>query len=150
MNDGYTIKDDVFTNSWNHILSERRQQIYSITFYNSSGINQFFSSLNADLSFDHLRILIVWDVQYEVLISILIKLAHLPCLQSFTVHMNYSSINITEIYRLVFKLTMLKYYKFSLSDIHLPISTVNATIKQLSYISFYSFEIYARVKWYFK
>jgi len=109
MKDYYTIKDDLFTNNWNEIILQKRQQIFSITFYTSSHINQFFSLLTNDLSFDHLQILAVWDVRYDLLIPILIKLPLLHCVQSLTVHMNYSSINMTKIYQLVFKLTMLKY-----------------------------------------
>ncbi|CAF4564186.1 unnamed protein product, partial [Rotaria magnacalcarata] len=44
MIDYFTIKDDCFVNNWNEIISYNSKQIFSLTFYTSSRIKQFFSS----------------------------------------------------------------------------------------------------------
>ncbi|CAF1230498.1 unnamed protein product, partial [Rotaria magnacalcarata] len=40
----FTITDDWFMNNWNEIISYNSKQIFSLTFYTSSRIKQFFSS----------------------------------------------------------------------------------------------------------
>ncbi|CAF4760292.1 unnamed protein product [Rotaria sp. Silwood2] len=83
-----------------------------------------------DSSFNHLESLVLWDVKSDILMLILIKLLSLSRLQSLTIDMFDASINLTAIYQLVFNLSMLKYYRFSIINTDLSVSLPTATNQQ--------------------
>jgi hypothetical protein len=72
----------------------------------------------------------LYGVQSELLISVLVDLPLLPRLQLLTINMFDASINLDDIYRLVFNLSMLKYYRLSIDIIDLSISLPIATNQQ--------------------
>ncbi|CAF1372844.1 unnamed protein product, partial [Rotaria sordida] len=121
MIDYFTIIDDDFLNNWNEIISYNKEQIFSLTFYTSSRIERFLSSSTIQ-SFIHLQALFLYNVQSDILMSVLINLSSLPHLQSLTINMFNTSINLADIYQLVFNLSMLKYYKLSIDVTDLSIS----------------------------
>ncbi|CAF2812669.1 unnamed protein product [Rotaria sp. Silwood2] len=106
-------------------------QIHSIELSSLSRTNEFLSlSFMIDSSFNHLESLVLWDVKSDILMSILIKLLSLSRLQSLTIDMFDASINLTAIYQLVFNLSMLKYYRFSIINTDLSVSLPTATNQQ--------------------
>ncbi|CAF2877180.1 unnamed protein product [Rotaria sp. Silwood2] len=129
--------EDVFLNNWKQIICFHRQQIYSISLYMSSHINEFFSSLFIiNSSFNHLESLVLWEVKPVILMSIFVKLTSLPRLVSLTIDMFNILIDLTDTYRLIFALPMLKYYKFSISDTDLSVSLPIAINEQQSSIEY--------------
>ncbi|CAF4388415.1 unnamed protein product [Rotaria sp. Silwood2] len=131
MIDYFTIKDDCFMNNWNEIISYNSKQIFSLTFYTSSRIKQFFSSsIIESSSLINLQALFLHNVQLDILMSDLIKLSSLPRLKSLTINMFDISIDLANIYQLVFKLSILTYYKLSIGATNLFISLPIATNQQ--------------------
>ncbi|CAM4985549.1 unnamed protein product, partial [Rotaria socialis] len=74
--------------------------------------------------------LFLHNVQSDILISVLIKLSSLPRLKSLTINMFDISIDLANIYQLVFKLSILTYYKLSIHATNLFISLPIATNQQ--------------------
>ncbi|CAF3028812.1 unnamed protein product [Rotaria sp. Silwood2] len=106
-------------------------QIHSIELSSLSRTNEFLSlSFMIDSSFNHLESLVLWDVKSDIIMLILIKLLSLSRLQSLTIDMFDASINLTAIYQLVFNLSMLKYYRFSIINTDLSVSLPTATNQQ--------------------
>jgi len=133
----------IFLNNWKQMMCLNRQQIYSIDFCMSSYIKKFFSSsFLIDSSLNHLESIVFGELNSEILVSVLIKLTSLPRLFSLTMHMPDGLENPNEIYRLLFNLPMLKYYKFTRGDPYLSVSLPLATNEQISSIEHLDIEHY--------
>ncbi|CAF1577281.1 unnamed protein product [Rotaria sp. Silwood1] len=80
----------------------------------------FFSQLLSNSSFDHLECILVKVVQSDILIPILFNLSYLSCLFALTIEAWCIKEKINDIYRLIFVLRKLKYYRmFCFNDDHL-------------------------------
>ncbi|CAF4300658.1 unnamed protein product, partial [Rotaria sordida] len=120
---------------YQQILLHNKSQIFSINVWLPALNNQFFTLFPIDLSFNHLKSLIIERLEPNIFNSFLTNLAYLSCLSSLTIKMRKRLKNLNGIYQLIFALPTLRYNKLSLIDdqssISLPMATNN---KQLSTI----------------
>ncbi len=86
-----------------------KQQIYSIESHTSLSMDQFLSSCSFDSSFNRLESLNLHETQSDIFMPLLNNLSCLPRLFVLTLKMLNGSTNLTDIYRVIFKLPMLKY-----------------------------------------
>jgi hypothetical protein len=140
-----------------HVIIPNKHRIVSLHINDHSLISDFFNQCNIDSSFHRLESITLKGLSYCKLLMVLFYLNSLPRLSSLMVEPEedfYYSIG--DIYRMVFCLPSLKYYKLSLSDyeeteISMPISinpksstiehlVINhqCTLEELSYILFHT------------
>ncbi|CAF1328554.1 unnamed protein product [Rotaria sordida] len=132
---GSSTSDQIFMKNYQQILLHNKSQIFSINVWLPALNNQFFTLFPIDLSFNHLKSLIIERLEPNIFNSFLTNLAYLSCLSSLTIKMRKRLKNLNGIYQLIFALPTLRYNKLSLIDdqssISLPMATNN---KQLSTI----------------
>ncbi|CAF3718449.1 unnamed protein product [Rotaria sp. Silwood1] len=115
-------------------IGVNRHQIFSIYSWKPSIGSYFFSSFTAGLSPDRLESLVLETVDPSVLISILDKLKFLPRLFSLTIMHSNDLIDLTDIYRIILSLPVLKYYKFMTNKPYLSVLLSMATNEQFNTI----------------
>jgi len=98
--------DDQFENNWKQMIDLHREQIFSMDLSIVPSTMDFFS-------FNHLQSLTLRYLEFNVCMSVLLKLRSLPCLVSLSISMISNSEYLHEIYRIILALPMLKYCKFS-------------------------------------
>ena len=98
--------------------------------------SDFFSSFLFDSSFDRLESIFFKDIQSDTIIPVLNNLSTLPNLFSLTIETSDIKEIITDIYRLIFILPKLKYYRFSSSDYNLSITLPMVMNNQFSSIEY--------------
>ncbi len=111
-----------FMNQWRRIVSDHRSQIFSINLSCSLLYDELFSSFLIDSSLNHLESLALWNIKFNILISILEKLSSLSRLHHLNIDMFDTSINLTNIYQSILNLSTLKYFKFTPNGTNLSIS----------------------------
>ena len=97
------IPDKIYTNTFRQFLLNHKHQILS--FYIQK--NDFFSSFSIDSSFHRLQSLDIGKLPRTSLISLLTNLSSLSHLTSLTIDVEYTFIDISEVYRLIFILPKL-------------------------------------------
>ncbi|CAF5061595.1 unnamed protein product [Rotaria sp. Silwood1] len=128
--------DELYTKIYEQLILLNKRQIYSFYLCISSHNEQFFSSFSIDSSLDHLESLILSEIESTILIQLLSKLTYLSRLFSLTIDMLYDSIQLTDIYQLIFALPKLKYLKFSTEDSDINISLPFSLKNQFSTIEY--------------
>ncbi|CAF4126580.1 unnamed protein product [Rotaria sp. Silwood2] len=107
------IKHDEIINIFKQFMFANRHQIFSLHVNFIIHNSYFFSSFLFDSSFDRLESIIFKQIQPETLIPVLSNLSSLPHLASLTIEISNVQEEINDIYRLVFVLPKLKYYRIS-------------------------------------
>ncbi|CAF1283450.1 unnamed protein product [Rotaria sordida] len=111
--------NELYASFYKQMKLINRHQTYSLNLYLPLRNNHFFSSFFIDSSFNHLKFLILNQVEPDLLLSVLSKLSNVSRLSSLTINtlnvLKYSS----DIYQIVFNLPLLKYFKFSANNSHL-------------------------------
>ncbi|CAF2662233.1 unnamed protein product [Rotaria sp. Silwood2] len=126
----------LYTNFYEQMKLINKYQIYSLYVYLPLRNNLFFSSLCINSSFTNLKFLTLNEVQPDVLLVVLSTLSNIPRLSSLTIN-NFNILKYsTDIYRIVFNLPLLKYFKFSTSNSDLLISLPTRTDEQYSSIKY--------------
>ena len=126
-----------FIHQWKNMVNFNKHQIYSIDLDEFSDNEEFSTSAFLfDSSFDHLESLHFHNFDLATLLSILAKLPSLPRLFSLYISVDDVSLNLADLYRLIFKLPVLKYYKFFTSELDLPVSLPMATDQQMTQIEY--------------
>ena len=106
-------------NRFKEIMNLNRHQIYSISInFLLEDSDCCFSWFSFDSSFDRLQSISFKDIQPDTIISLLNNLSLLPKLLSLTIKTSNVKEKINDIYRLIFLLPKLKYYRCSISDTH--------------------------------
>ncbi|CAF3608334.1 unnamed protein product [Rotaria sp. Silwood1] len=126
----------LYTNIYKQITLMNKHQIFSFDLFSPLKHKQFFSSFSIDSSFDHLESLTLNYLDADVLMSILFNLSSLPRLFSLTINMWNVLEDLTDIYRTILALPMLKFFKFSIGSSDLSISLPIVTNKQFSTIEY--------------
>jgi hypothetical protein len=123
----HSLSDATSFQNWMQIMHINRQQILSIRLLMSLYFNNLFSLLYINSSFQHLESIVLLSPQPNTLKLILNELISLPRLFSLTIKPYHFSRDLTDIYRIVLTLPVLKYYSISVLtsqlSILLPIST---------------------------
>ena len=120
---------------WKQMMNFNKHQIYSIELEGSSFNQEFFTSVFLfDSLFDHLEFLYLWSFDSSILMSILATLPSLPRLFALYASVDDDSLNLADLYRLIFKLPVLKYYKFYTSELGLPVSLPMADDHQMTQV----------------
>lgn len=130
-----SFRKDQFFKNWKQIIESHRHQIYSLRLDESLQGEQLFPSLSSlDSSFNHLQSFNIWSCDHLTLLSLLSKLNCLPCLHSLIIFTENPSTNLTDIYRLVLNFPVLKYYRFYISELDVPVALPMALDDQRSQI----------------
>ncbi len=126
-------------NNCKRIIRFNRQQILSIHLWLPDQMDKFFSSFTIDSSFSHLESITLTRLHLRVLMSVLIKLPSLPRLFCLNIEIfmgNVKHLNLTDIYRIIFTLPMLKCCELYVNYVETSFSLPIATNKQLSSIEY--------------
>jgi hypothetical protein len=126
-------------NNCKKLIEFNRQQILSIHLWLPNQMDKFFSSFTIDSSFNHLESIILTQLNLHVLMSVLINLSSLPRLFCLNIEIfmdNVKHFNLTDIYRIIFTLPMLKCYEISVNYTSTSFSLPIATNKQFSPIEY--------------
>jgi len=129
--------EEIFLNNYNQIILLNKNQIFSIHLSLLAHNNQIISSLNIDSSFIHLESLVFSSIEPEILTLLLPKLTHLPRFFSLTINTWQTLKDLTDVYRLIFDLSKLKYIRFSAmepEDTDVTVSLPIATNQQINTI----------------
>lgn len=97
------------------ILTQYRQQIYSLKFYASIFNNKCLSLFWIYSSLNHLE-----SITFDLFITYLMKMISLPRLFFLKISMSDELSNASDIYQSVFKLSMLKYFHISMYNFISP------------------------------
>jgi hypothetical protein len=97
------------------LIIPNRYKIITLSFYEQSDINLFFTMYTIDSSFRRLRSLIIKNITSVMLVSVLKELVYLPCLISLTIGINDDSELLGDVYQLIFRLPLLRFMKISLT-----------------------------------
>ncbi|CAF3194320.1 unnamed protein product, partial [Rotaria sp. Silwood2] len=132
----YLFENDEIMNIFKQFMFFNRHQIFSIRvnfiFYDSS----FFSSFLFDSSFDRLESIFFKNIKSDTIIPILSNLSCLPNFFSLTIETSNVIEKINDIYRLIFVLPKLKYYRISCNSHHQSITLPLAMNNQFSPIEY--------------
>jgi hypothetical protein len=112
----------------------KKYQIFSIYSWKPSKDHYLYSTFISDLSLNRLESIVFEIADPDVLMSILCKLKSFPRLFSLTITHPNDLIDLTDIYRIILSLSVLKYYKFVTNKPYLSILLPMATNKQLNAI----------------
>ncbi|CAF3170403.1 unnamed protein product [Rotaria sp. Silwood2] len=125
----YLIKFDEIINIFKQFMFANRHQIFSLHVNFITRNSYFFSSFLFDSSFDRLESINFEQIQSNTLIAVLSNLSSLPHLASLTIETSNIQEEINDIYRLIFVLPKLKYYRISFPNkchsITLPLAVNN-------------------------
>jgi hypothetical protein len=100
-----------------HVIIPNKHRIISLHLNDDSIVNDFFDFCNIDSSFNHLESVVLSGISDYKTPVILFYLNGLPRLSSLTIHLDEDDYyNLSDIYRLIFRLPYLKYSKLSISD----------------------------------
>jgi hypothetical protein len=132
----YLFKNDQVMNMFKQFMFLNRHQIFSIYVTFILQESYFFSSFLFDSSFDCLESIFFKDIQSDTLIPVLNNLSSLPHLFSLTIETSNVEEAINDIYRLIFVLPKLKYYRISFSGNHHSITLPMAMNNQFSPIEY--------------
>ena len=128
---------------WKQMLNFHKHQIYFIELEGSAFKQEFFTSvLLLNSSFDHLEFLHLWNFDSFTLTSILAKLPSLPRLFILCAAVDDASLDLADLYRLAFKLPVLKYYKLYTSEFDLPVSLRMGDDQQMTQIEWMNIDHY--------
>ncbi|CAF3770227.1 unnamed protein product [Rotaria sp. Silwood1] len=129
--------NDEIMNRFKQFMFANRHQIFSlqVTFILYDGYF-FSSSFSFDSSFDRLESIVFKDIPPDALIPLLSNLSSLPHLFSLTIETSDIKEKINDIYRLIFVLPKLKYYRIFSSDSHHSITLPIAMNNQFSPIEY--------------
>ncbi|CAF4365997.1 unnamed protein product [Rotaria sp. Silwood2] len=133
--------ESIFDDRYKHLIDSNKYQIISLHSDNQSLINKFNILYTIDLSFNHLQSIILHEIATFQLMKLLFRLKSLPRLFSLTVFLDHCDDDLGDIYRVVFHLSYLKYFKLNISDyqalnLNIPIAT-NAQFSSIEYLVIY-------------
>ncbi|CAF3308809.1 unnamed protein product [Rotaria sp. Silwood2] len=118
---------DLNMNIYQQLLLNNKHQILSCRICLPIKKCELFSSLSIDSSFNHLESIVINVLSPTILITLLTSLSSLPRLFSLTIDTEWTSTDLSEVYRLILALPKLKYANISadssINSILLPIAT---------------------------
>lgn len=141
--------DQQLINKYKEIIRDYKYRIISFHLCLSPRSNHLFSSFSIDSSFDRLESLSLTGIHSNTLSSYLIKLRRIPRLYSLTIDTKNGFDDLQVVYRSIFALPALKFYKFMISESNdriyqtsLPMANQNqfSTIKYLDMAHFCSID----------
>jgi hypothetical protein len=132
----YSLSNLASFQNWMQIIHLNRQQILSIHLLMSLNFNHLLALLFINSSFQRLESLVLLAPELNTLMFILNDLISLPRLLSLTIEQLYYLKDLTDIYRIVLTLPVLKYYKISAFNSDLSISLPISTNQQPSTIEY--------------
>lgn len=122
-----------------NVIIPNRHHLLSIHLHTQPIIRTFFDYCTIDESFTCLQSILLRGLQANKLLTILFHLNFLPRLFRLTIHLEDDYYyNLADIYRLLFRLPVLKYSRVSVhdyeeSDIHLPMS-INGKVSTIEHL----------------
>ncbi len=108
----YLPSNELYENTYKQIILLNKHKIFSFCLYIPLKNDHFYSSFSIDSSLYRLESLFLKDLDPELLMSDLVKLPSLPRLSSLFIGMSTVVNDLSDIYRIVLILPMLKYYHY--------------------------------------
>ena len=100
-----------------HVIIPNKHRIISLHLWDPRIVQEFFTHCDIYSTFNRLESIILYGLLSSKLISILSYFEFLPHLRALTINLNdVSSIDLREIYRMIFRLPSLKYNSLSSSE----------------------------------
>ncbi|CAF1263203.1 unnamed protein product [Adineta steineri] len=133
-------------NKWKQFIILNKQQIFSIYVCLPFRMNQLCAEFTINSTFSRLESLVLQKIHSDQIISLLIELPCLPRLFSLTIDLSDHLQDQTNIYRIVFTLPLLKYFKFTKrcgdtsTSLSPPIHKQFSTIEYMDIHHFCTFE----------
>ncbi|CAF3749527.1 unnamed protein product [Rotaria sordida] len=100
--------ESILEHRFKHIIIPNKHKIVSISLINYCGNDQMFTLFTIDSSFTQLESLVLKNVDENKIITILLNLISLFRLFSLTIYLNDNCQDLSNIYRLIFRLPVLK------------------------------------------
>ena len=129
--------DETCSNKCQQLQYLNRHQIFSISL-DGSCIKTFFSTFIIDSSLDRLESISLQGIKRNKLLLLLKNFFCLPRLFSLNIQFYDTSTDLTEVYRLIFTLPVLKYIQIRSSDLNgvtsLPMVTKNQQLSPIKYL----------------
>ncbi len=129
--------DEKCSNKCQQLKYLNRHQIFSINLYGSC-IKTFFSTFIIDSSLDRLESISLQGIKRNKLLLLLKNFICLPRLFSLNIQSYDTSTNLTDVYRLIFTLPVLKYIQIRSSDLSsvtsLPMAISNQQRSPIKYL----------------
>jgi hypothetical protein len=116
------------------LMNNYKRKIFSINSLIPLRIDEFSSSFTFDSSCIALESVVLNEPEQDVLIFVLSELSYLPRLFSLTVNVIDVLDDLTDIFRIILSLSVLKYYQLKTCPLDESILLPMATSKQLSLI----------------
>jgi hypothetical protein len=134
--------DSSYPDNFKQFILLNKHKLFTLNLSISSEDEDFFSSIPIDSSLDRLESIVLNEIEPSILFSLLSNLTTLPRLISLTIDISYTLNDLTDVYRLVFALSKLKYLKCSASDINTLISLPLSSKTQTSPIEYFLIDHY--------
>jgi hypothetical protein len=132
----YSLSDEICFQNWMQMIHIKKQQILSIHLLMLLIFNHLLALLFINSAFQRLESVVLLSPEPSTLMFLFNELISLPRLFSLTIARLYSLSDLTDIYRIVLALPVLKYYKISTSNLPVPISLPISTNQQPSTIEY--------------
>ncbi|CAF3421871.1 unnamed protein product [Rotaria sp. Silwood1] len=132
-----TTSNELYLNIYKQLLLNHKHQILAFHIWSPLQKSEFFSSFSIDASFNRLESIVINELPSAILISLLTNLSSLPRLFSLTIDARWALRDLSEVYRLIFTLSKLKYIKCSAESTTISNSLPIATNEQFSTIEYF-------------
>ncbi|CAF1226175.1 unnamed protein product [Adineta steineri] len=130
--------DNLFMNNYQHMKYINPHQIISLNLSSELYIDKFLSSFNINSSLDRLQSIYLQNIQANTLSILLNNCIHLPRLISLDIMSCHQSIDLCQIYSLIFNLPVLKYLKITShgfkSSAALPFAMENQQLSMIEHL----------------
>ncbi|CAF1256079.1 unnamed protein product [Adineta steineri] len=130
--------NDLFMNNYQHMKYINPHQIISLNLSSELYIDKFLSSFNINSSLDRLQSIYLRNIQANTLSVLLKNCIHLPRLISLDIMSCHQSIDLCQIYSLIFNLPVLKYLKITShgfkSSAALPFAMENQQLSMIEHL----------------
>jgi hypothetical protein len=110
----FSTRERTFKRYCKQVIIPNKHQIISLHLFDQVLINSFCTLCNIDLSFNHLKSLVLYGIQLNQLVTLLINARSLPQLFSLDIRLIGDYENLVQVYQLIFNLPTLKSLKFSM------------------------------------
>jgi hypothetical protein len=129
----------ILDSRYKHFLDLNKHHIISLHFSNEPIVDDFITFYIIDSSFLHLESLVLKDISIYKLLIHLFYLKSVPYLSSLNISLEDCYDNLGDIYRMIFHLSLLKYFKLKISEaeqleINIPIAS-NDHFSSLKYLA---------------
>lgn len=123
---------------WRNIIFPNKPKIVSLCLLNSLVIDSFSQSIVFDSLFQHLESIVLFDIKSNGLIPLLLALTSIPQLYLLIITVGDRNMNdFSNVYRLIFNLSVLKYNKlcFGVSIPNISVKNISTRVSSIKHLN---------------